>query len=221
MSHRSVWPVCGIVICLIGLANGCRNAEESNNQSAKSLKMPETNNKAITHVPEIPGNPVSSPAVAMDASIPVDLAPDEVCRRFLKSLQSAERTAAEQLLTKRALLNTKRAELNLESPGSRTAEFTVESPRYATNKRELATVDCIVVDTVDGKTVNSRLAWMLRQEPAGWRISGMILDLDDGKSLDLLSFENLDDIERIKTSLDSDTDSAVAELPKPSDTIRK
>jgi hypothetical protein len=205
---------------LIGLPIACRNAEEPN-KTAEAFKTPAPKDQAITNIPETPQKPISSPAIAMGAAIPVDLTPDEVCRRFLKCLQSAERTAAEQLLTKKALLNMKRADLNLESPGGRTAEFTVESPRYATNKQELATVDCIVLDVVDEKSVQSRLAWMLRHEPAGWRISGMILDMEDGKSLDLLSFENLDDIQRIKATLDSESNSALAELPRSSDTIRK
>lgn len=182
---------------------------------------------AIRTIPDSPLGSGSSPAVDLNAELPPDVGPEEVCQRFLQCLQAGERRAAEKLLTQRALTATKRAELNLESPGSPQAKFSVEQARYSTNKRELATVDCRVTEELYGQKVDSMVSWLLRSEPAGWRICGMILDLEEGDSLDFLSFENVADVERIKATIAGNNpksadnrQTSVAEQAEP-DTIRK
>lgn len=202
---------------LIALLAGCGQSPAPSAEDKKSSDK----TAAIRTVPETPQESESSPAVDLNSDLAVDAGPEEVCQRFLQCLQAGERRAAEKLLTQRALTATKRADLNLESPGGPQARFSVEGARYATNKRELATVDCRVTEELYGQKVESSISWLLRSEPAGWRICGMILDLEEGGSLDFLSFENVADVERIKSSLTTeDTTTAVAENSDV-ETIRK
>jgi hypothetical protein len=207
----------GLLSLLVGCGPSSSPQTEENKAADKTA--------AIRTVPETPQESESSPAVDLNAELAVDAGPEEVCQRFLQCLQAGERRAAEKLLTQRALTATKRADLNLESPGGPQAKFTVDGARYATNKRELATVDCRVSEELYGQQVESTISWLLRSEPAGWRICGMILDLEQGDSLDFLSFENVADVERIKASLADDpaSDGAVTAVAdnENEETIRK
>lgn len=190
----------GLLLLLTGCGGNSTTAPETTQAGAQdAAALP-----SVTTVPPSAAEPIPSPALAVHGDLPVDAGPDEVCRKFLECLKQSERSAAEKLLSKRALTHTKRANLNLESPGSETAEFIVEPPRFATNKKELATVDCLVRDSLHGQAIESKLSWMLRLEPAGWRICGMILEMEDSHSMDLLSFENPLDVERIKATLSAE-----------------
>ncbi len=209
-----------IVGCLLPVLTGCNSSQTP--APATEESKPADKTAAIRTIPDAPLATEASPAVDLNADLPAEAGPEEVCQRFLKCLQTGERRAAEKLLTQRALTTTKRADLNLESPGGPNAKFVIQGARYATNKRELATVDCVVSEELYGQQVESTISWLLRAEPAGWKICGMILDLEGGESLDFLSFENVADVERIKSSLaDEDgAEAAVAESPA-AETIRK
>lgn len=176
---------------------------------------------AVRTVPAMAAESEVSPAIDLNAELGPETSPEEVCRRFLQCLQVGERGAAEKLLTQRALTTTKRADLNLESPGGPKAVFSVRAPRYATNKRELATVDCLVTEELHGQKMESTISWLLRSEPAGWRICGMILDMESGASLDFLSFENVADVERIKSSVSVEAEETAVAENADAATIRK
>jgi len=201
----------------LALVTGCGQSNAPQTEDTK----PADKTAAIRTVPETPLESESSPAVDLNAELETSAGPEEVCQRFLQCLQAGERRAAEKLLTQRALTCTKRAELSLESPGGPQAVFAVEGARYATNKRELATVDCRVTEERYGQQVDSTISWLLRLEPAGWRICGMILDLEQGDSLDFLSFENVADVERIKASLAEDSSVTAVAENNADETIRK
>lgn len=129
----------------------------------------------------------------------IESSPEEVCHRFLVSLQNGERQLAFGLLTPAAQQATSRASLELDSPGEPGSVFTVMPARYATSERLVAEVDCLFHDpTSPDQSV--RLTWVMRNQPNGWKISGMAIDNGDGRP-DLLSFENRTDLERIHGSV--------------------
>lgn len=197
-----------VALSTIGMFAGC----DGGAPAPATEQKPADKTAAVRTVPAAPAESEVSPAVDLKSEFGPEVSPEDVCRRFLQCLQVGERSAAEKLLTQRALTTTKRADLNLESPGGPKAVFAVRSPRYSTNKRELATVDCVVTEELHGQKIESTISWLLRCEPAGWRICGMILDMESGESLDFLSFENVADVERIKSSVSAESEeTAVAE----------
>ena len=43
------------------------------------------------------------------------------------------------------------------------------------------------------------MTWVVKRNKKSWRISGVMLQLEDDAKIDLLSFENLADVRRIKS----------------------
>jgi hypothetical protein len=109
-------------------------------------------------------------------------------------LAEGDSRGATQYLTATAVVNVRRAALVWQAPGGPDAQYTLHLPRYANNKEKLATVDCTIRDMIDGEEVVSELGWMLRLDPNGWRICGMVVHAEEDGIPDLLSFENPEDI---------------------------
>ncbi len=185
---------------------GCGDREIGKKTTATESQTSTTakSGREATSVTASNQNTESSPAVADTKLPPADAAPNEVCRRFLELLQSGNRLSAENLLTRTALTITGRAELKLEPLGGPTATYELAEPMYATNKEELAQVDCKIVDSIDGEPSEWSLTWIVRKRSEGWRISGMMFQFETGVPPDLLSFENYDDVLKIKNSIGVD-----------------
>jgi hypothetical protein len=150
----------------------------------------------------------SSPAVS-DSKLPsAEASPTVVCQRFLELLQTGNRLSAENLLTRTALTVTGRAELKLEPLGGPTAKYQLSEPLYATNKEELAQVECKILENIDGENSESAITWIVRKRSEGWRISGMMVQIDDRLPPDLLSFENYEDVMKIKGAVAGDENPA-------------
>ncbi len=152
----------------------------------------------------------ASMSPGQETGLRIESSPEDVCRRFLMSLQTGDREAARQLLTPAAQVETTRANLELDAPGDEDTVFTLMAARYATLEKLVAEVDCLF-QRRDGLGESVKLTWMMRRLPNGWKIFGMLIDMGSGE-LDLLSFENALDLIRIQQSVseDSPTDQATA-----------
>ena len=104
----------------------------------------ETNSVATSQMADATSPAADSNKVAVDATA------KDVCEQFMQNLQSGNRIAAENLLTRVALMNTSKEGLVLEPMGGPNSKCNFGEVRYATNKQKLAQVDCTVVDSVDG-----------------------------------------------------------------------
>ena len=155
---------------------------------------PETNTVAVVSTTE-----VSSPAKVTAQEITANSTPSDVCQRFLDPLQSGNRIAAENLLTRTALTATTKAGLKLEPMGGPTSTYRTGEVRYATNKQKLAHVDTYVIDNVDGEPYEMEVTWQLHKHLNGWRISGLMLELEPGQTKDLLSLENQFDVAKLQS----------------------
>ncbi len=193
------------------LAVGCGGeAEKDTSDDKKQARLAKTETTSVT-----PSSPTieTSPAKRKSDLPPRDAAPDVVCRAFLDLLRSDKRLAAENLLTRSALAVTGRADLRLEPLGSDAAKYELGQPQYATNKQVLAQVVCKITDEIDGEKFESDLTWMVRKQNEGWRISGIMIQLEADQPQDLLSFENYDDVLKIKSSLSDEPVEYQAALP--------
>ena len=128
-----------------------------------------------------------------------DQSPEQLCRRFMELLQKDESIKAEALMTRMSQMNTTKEELELKSIGGPSAKFTIGQVSYATLKKELAQVDCKIVDTSSDDPFEMEMTWLVKRQNKSWRISGVMLQLEENSRLDLLSFENLNDVRRIKS----------------------
>lgn len=134
--------------------------------------------------------------------------PEQVCTQFLAALSRNDHLAATNMLTNVAQIETGRANLELESPGTPGSTFEVLPAKYATTARKVAQVDCLLRQP--GVDTPVKLTWMMRLQYNGWKISGMAVQLVENEPADLLSFENPKDLRRIQSTVDAESASESA-----------
>lgn len=192
------------MVCSVGCGGSSvadkSDATTSTNDSQKTAAISTETNS----VPPTKSTSSTSPATLTSAAPKGDATAEEVCHRFMNLIRSGNRIAAENLLTKTALRITTQAGLQLEPMGGPTAVYEVCDVRYATTKQKLAQVECSITDKVDGEDYEMNVTWLVRKQNTGWRISGVMLELDSGQIPDLLSFENIDDVSKIKGLAEED-----------------
>jgi len=193
-------------VALVASQTGCDRTYVADNPKSDSnvpdvsdgvLDVSQTNSVS-------PDNSMVSVSPATKAKVATDSDPKEVCRKFMSLLQAEKRIEAENLLTRTALTVTTRAGLQLEPLGDDNPVFKINDVRYATTKKKLAQVECSIEETVDGKPYRVGIVWLVRKQAAGWRISGLMLETEPGKAKDLLSFENIQDVNRMKMLVSAD-----------------
>ncbi len=154
--------------------------------------------KSSSAVPTTIGE--SSPAIGDSSDVQLKT-PEGTVRFYVDSLMANDKLEAEKLLSTAAAMNFRNAKVSLEAPGGQSAKYEYAAPRYATNIRDLAFVDCYVTDSVDGQAVASTLSWMVRRHGEEWKITGMVLETEPGQAPQLLSFENFEDVIFIQSNL--------------------
>ncbi len=187
------------------------NSQFSDGQVTPSIAKTETSSVSASKT-----NAETSPA-EKSSQLSADASPEEVCRQFMDFLRSGKRISAENLLTRGALTVTTKAGLQLEPMGGPTAVYEIGDACYATIKNKLAQVDCEIVEQVDGQEIRTSLTWLVRKQNLGWRISGLMVAIESGGMKDLLSFENAEDVEKIKSlaagEMGDDLETRQAEAP--------
>ena len=193
----------GVAVIGFLFLNGCDSqtsiSDNSSDPSAETQTTPSVKKSQTTSVTPSKSDVETSPAAASNELPPVDSTPAEVCQRFMELLKSGNRTSAENLLTRTALTATTKAGLQLEPMGGPTARYEIGQTRFATTKNELAQVECGIVEQIDGQEIRSDVTWQVRKQSRGWRVSGLVVQFAEGQAKDLLSFENLQDVEKIKS----------------------
>lgn len=127
-----------------------------------------------------------------------DATPEGVARKFMDLLQSGNRLEAESLLTRISLSNITDVGLKLEPMGGPQAKFTIGDAIYATNRKKLAHVECTIRDHSSGQAEEMKISWQAKIQGEQWRISGVILEVEEAPGFDLLSFENPFDVQKIQ-----------------------
>ena len=199
-----------VVIACVGLCliAGCGNdspdsKEKTDTESATSSRR--VIDSETTSVAATKSTNLTSPAANSDPTLTADASPEAVCKQFMKLLQSGNRIGAENLFTRSALTTTTKAGLKLEPMGGPTSTFRIGDVRYATNLKRLAQVDCFISDKDEnGESVEVEVTWQLHKLSKGFRISGVMLQLAEGKAKDLLSLENVYDVSKLQSLAGAD-----------------
>ena len=140
--------------------------------------------------------------IALEARLNKASAPEDVCRVFVKALSAGDHIAASKMLTNVAQIETARANLELESPGSVNAIWEVLEAEYATAEKKIAQVRCLLKEPDSRESAH--LTWLMRLQDNGWKISGMSIQISGTGDVDLLSFENPLDLQRVQSTVDTD-----------------
>lgn len=152
-------------------------------------KPAETNPSAQT----TQNSEVAAPAAAETDATPGD--PTEAVAKFLEAVRTGNDEVAEQMLSTIARQKTAALNRQVTPPASDTAKFTVGKVNYVDNGNG-AQVACTWTDLdPDGQAKTDEAIWVVRREPAGWRIAGVAAQLPGDPPLVLeLNFENPKDM---------------------------
>ena len=208
---------CSLLTTVV-LCTGCGNepsdlAETNTDQPSQTAAV-----EAPTSVAASPATNEVSPAniqAKPELEANFDQSPERLCQHFMELLQNNESIKAETLLTRISQMQTTKEELELKAIGGPNAKFSIGQVRYATQKRELAQVDCKVADTSSEDPFEMEMTWLVKRNKKSWRISGVMLQLEKDAKMDLLSFENLADVRHIKSINDAQV---IAEDSKATET---
>ena len=202
-TFAKVLAVCSLVTTIVIYA-GCRT-EPSDLVSTS----PEGQSKTATADDSAPTSVAASPVTTevspanidpkADTDVAFDQTPEGLCQRFMELLQRNDSIKAETLLTRMSQMNTTKEELELKAIGGPTAKFSIGQVSYATLKKELAQVECKVSDKSSDDPFEMEMTWLVKRHKKSWRVSGVMLQLEENSRIDLLSFENLADVRRIKS----------------------
>lgn len=200
--------------CHDGSGEGSVSQGEPEQAAPSQADPPET-----TTVVVAPSDDAQSPASTVQLP-PRETAPETICQLFVRYLSVGNRSMAEQMLTPAALTTTSRAQLQLEPVGGQNAKYEMAPPKYATNKKKLCQVDCCIKDQQNDELVETEITWICRLQKDGWRIAGMMVEVTPDQPKDYLSFENVEDVTRIKSSLIDSVSSDIRNAAQEDKTTR-
>jgi hypothetical protein len=163
--------------------------------------------------PDQPNGGATTPKVAKVP--PKDAGPDAIVKTFLDSLRDGDDATAEALLTERARIETEKAELKVQPPGSATARYAVGAVQYVTQNNDGAHVGSVWEDVGAGGGIETyEVTWVLRSEADGWRIVGMATQPAPGFPDIFLNFENPQDMLARVQQVNADQEARTAQNPQ-------
>ena len=115
--------------------------------------------------------------------------------QFLDALRrGGSDNTAEALLTVAARQECQRKGISVQPIGSPNAKFDVTRGELVPGRQDAALVHSLWTEpNPDGSNQSFEVVWALKQEPAGWKISGMIVEMPSGEPA-AVDFENGDDL---------------------------
>ena len=167
---------------------------------------------AEAEAPSAPQLETSTPSTPSQVAT-VAGSPSDVVSQFLDEIRrGGEDTLANDLLTEKAKSELKRIGQSVQPIGSPDARFEVTRFENVPNDPESALVHSIWSEpNEDGTSSQFQVVWAVHQEPAGWRISGLAMELDPNEAPMVIDFENGDLMAKLlATPTDEAADSSQA-----------
>ena len=97
--------------------------------------------------------------------------PEAAVTAFLEAVRTGDDELACAMLTALARRKTEESDMVVSPPGSDTAKFQVRGTELLGSRARVAS--CWTDLDTDGQPHTDEIVWILRQQPEGWRISGM------------------------------------------------
>lgn len=134
----------------------------------------------------------ANPATAPSDSSPAIVSPTDVVSQFLDLIRrGGEDSGAGSLLTTTAQSELARIGRNVQPIGSPDAKYTVTRATAVPGQPDASLVHCIWTEpTADGGVEQYQVVWALQKESAGWRISGLAMEIDPNQDPMIIDFED-------------------------------
>ncbi len=136
--------------------------------------------------------PASESAASALANATPSAAPVAVVSQFLDEVRrGGEDSRAGNLLTQQAQAELKRIGRSIEPIGSPDARFVVTRAESVPGEENSALVHSIWTEpNGDGSKSDFQVVWAVEEEPVGWRISGLAMEIDPAQDPVIIDFEN-------------------------------
>lgn len=136
---------------------------------------------------------VAPKAAASDTGAePAVASPTDVVSQFLDLIRrGGEDSGAGSLLTETAQSELARIGRNVQPIGSPDARYTVTRATAVPGQPDASLVHCLWQEPVEGGgIVEYQVVWALQLETAGWRISGLAMEIDPNQDPMIIDFED-------------------------------
>lgn len=130
----------------------------------------------------------------MDSSASIPPA-TTVVSEFLDRVRrgGAAQVEAARLLTARAQAECQRTGLQMGSMGSPDARFEVTRAESLPDSDDAVLVHTLWIEpTAEDKEATYQVVWAMQREPEGWRISGLVMEMEPGTEPIVVDFEDGD-----------------------------
>ena len=182
MKRLALSVICAFLGCLLA---GCGKPETPAGAAAQG------SSSANAAAPA----PTPADAETEAAQIPANMDPKDTVVYYLQAVKDGNEDVVAALLTDLARRKTAEANIAVAPPGSETATFKVGNMELVTDDKKTAHVASMWTDNDEqGNPQTLRIVWVVRQEPAGWRVAGMVTRLAPDRPMLVLNFEEPEEV---------------------------
>jgi hypothetical protein len=188
----------GLLVCATGIAGCSSNSSPTAAPQASTGQIVAGANAAVAQ-----NGPAREPI-----AVPTNAAPEQVVMVFLNALRSGDSPTTESLLTFKARQELARHSLSVDVQSAPNATYQVRPAQVLANDSTGAHVSSVWTEKFDDGEETYEIVWALRRQSEGWRVAGMAMELIPGQPMQILNFEDPQDMLKKK-------DDAIAAMQRP------
>lgn len=141
-----------------------------------------------------------------------DASPDMAIRIFLHAAQTGDKPLLAGMLSSVARVETALASITFQLDSYQNSKFEIGKFEYVTPQKDGAHVACVWIDRDEqGNEYKHDVIWVLRKEPAGWRIVGMITRPFPDKEPVVFDYEDIPSLVSAKEFIEKESNRRDAE----------
>ncbi|HEX3997786.1 MAG TPA: hypothetical protein VHX65_04490 [Pirellulales bacterium] len=135
-----------------------------------------------------------------------DAAPDKTITAFLKAAQTGNKPLLSALLSTVARAETAKNGISFQLDTYQNSKFEVGKYEFVTPQKDGAHVACVWIDCDEkGNEYKHDVIWVLRKEPDGWRVVGMITRPFPDKDPVVFNYEDIPSLVAAKKFIEAES----------------
>jgi hypothetical protein len=132
--------------------------------------------------------------VTQPIAVPAAAAPDQVITVFLNALRTGDSPTTESLLTAKAREELTKHSMSVDVQSAPNAIYEIRAAQILADNSGGAHVSSVWTEKFDNGDETYEIVWVLRHQPEGWRVAGMMMQLLPEQQAQFLNFENPEDM---------------------------
>jgi hypothetical protein len=160
-----------------------------NGQTASEPAAGSPDNTASAATTATQARPATQPI-----AVPASAAPDQVITVFLNALRSGDSPTTESLLTAKAREELAKHSMSVDVQPAPDAVYEIRAAQVLPDNPSGAHVSSIWTEKFENGGETYEIVWVLRHQPEGWRVAGLMTQLLPEQSAQFLNFENPEDM---------------------------